>query len=78
MAGAFGLRDNSAQGESVSLAVAAEGGAGLGSIFFNPAAITQFDGIQAHFNSTLILPDASLTLKPSSSANYTNFMGGSS
>jgi long-chain fatty acid transport protein len=52
----------------------------LGSIYFNPATITQFDGIQAHLNSTLIVPDAHLTLQSNSSpayANYTNFLGGS-
>lgn len=79
-AGAFGLRDISAQGEGVALAGAAAGGAGLGSIYFNPATITQFDGIQAHLNSTLFLPHAEMTLKSDSSpayANYTNFMGGS-
>ena len=80
-AGGFGLREMSAAGESVSLAGAAAGAAGLGSIYWNPATLTQFDGIQAGLNSTLIMPYSHLQNQSGTSAGYTaytNFLGGSS
>jgi len=39
-AGAFGLREQSAAGQGLSFAGAAAGGAGLGSMFWNPATMT--------------------------------------
>jgi len=80
-AGAFGLREVSAAGEAVSLAGAAAGAAGLGSIFWNPATLTQFDGIQMGLNSTLILPNSQLKNQSGTSSgynSYTNSLGGSS
>ncbi len=79
-AGAFGLREVSAAGEAVSLAGAAAGGAGLGSIYFNPATVTQFDGLQIGANTTLILPYSQLKNQNTSSAGYNtyyNVLGGS-
>ena len=79
-AGAFGLREVSAAGEAVSLAGAAAGAAGLGSIFWNPATLTQFDGIQMGLNSTLIVPYSHLKNQSGTSAGYsgyTTYLGGS-
>ena len=79
-AGAFGLREVSAAGEAVSLAGAAAGAAGLGSIYWNPATLTQFDGMQAGVNSTLILPYSHLQNQSATSAGYNayyNSFGGS-
>ena len=79
-AGAFGLREVSAAGEAVSLAGAAAGAAGLGSIYWNPATLTQFDGIQAGINSTLILPYSHLQNQSATSSGYNayyNLFGGS-
>ena len=79
-AGGFGLREVSAAGEAVSLAGAAAGAAGLGSIFWNPATLTQFDGLQLGVNSTLIVPYSQMKNQPPTSAGYnaySNFLGGS-
>ena len=79
-AGAFGLREVSAAGEAVSLAGAAAGAAGLGSIYWNPATLTQFDGIQIGYNSTLILPYSHLENQSGTStgySGYTYYLGGS-
>jgi long-chain fatty acid transport protein len=57
-AGGFAIREQSAQGQGSSFAGAAAGGAGLGSMFWNPAIITQYNGWQSQSNATLILPDA--------------------
>jgi long-subunit fatty acid transport protein len=60
-AGAFGLYDHSATSEALSLAGAAAGAAGLGSMYFNPATVTQFQGIQASFNLSFIAPEVQHT-----------------
>jgi long-chain fatty acid transport protein len=79
-AGSFGLREVSASGEAVSLAGAAVGAAGLGSIYWNPATLTQFDGIQLSTNTTLILPYSKLVNQSDSGSGYSvfsSFFGGS-
>ena len=60
-AGAFGLREQSATGQGLSFAGAASGGAGLGSMFWNPATMTAYQGINASVTGNLILPYAKLT-----------------
>ena len=70
-AGAFGLREQSATGQGLSFAGAASGGAGLGSMFWNPATMTDYQGIQASVTGSLILPYAKFTTdKAASSATY--------
>jgi long-chain fatty acid transport protein len=70
-AGAFALREQSATGQGLSFAGAAAGGAGLGSMFWNPATITDFQGINASFTANLIAPYAKLTTdKTQSGATY--------
>ena len=65
-AGAFGLREQSAIGQGVSFAGAAAGGAGLGSMFWNPAAMTDYKGIQIEGTISGIFPFAKLTTDASS------------
>ena len=60
-AGAFGLREQSATGQGLSFAGAAAGGAGLGSMFWNPAAMTDYKGIQIEGSISGIFPFAKLT-----------------
>lgn len=60
-AGAFGLREQSATGQGLSFAGAAAGGAGLGSMFWNPAAMTDYKGVQLEGTIAGIFPFAKLT-----------------
>jgi long-chain fatty acid transport protein len=71
-AGAFGLREQSAAGQGASFAGAAAGAAGLGSMFWNPSAITMVPGIQFEQTFSLILPNAKLTPGVGSSPGYLN------
>jgi long-chain fatty acid transport protein len=71
-AGAFGLREQSAAGQGASFAGAAAGAAGLGSMFWNPSAITMVPGIQFEQTFSLILPNAKLTPGAGSSPSYLN------
>lgn len=70
-AGAFALREQSAAGQGMSFAGAAAGGAGLSSMFWNPATMTDFQGIQASANGTLILPFSKLTNDTGTGSGYT-------
>ena len=56
LAGGFMLREQSAVGTGMANAGAAAGGAGLGSIFWNPAALSKFSGLQSYSTVTGILP----------------------
>lgn len=60
-AGGFALREQSAAGQGSSFAGAAAGGAGLGSMFWNPAAMTQYGGWQSYFTLTGIAPNSNIT-----------------
>ena len=73
-AGAFALREHSAAGEALSFAGTAAGAAGLGSITFNPATITQFSGFQGSFNLTGIAPYSEHTNRTGTGAGY-NIIG---
>ncbi len=61
MAGGFALREQSAEGLGNAFAGAAAGGAGLGSMFWNPATITDKQGWNSSWNFTGILPNATST-----------------
>ncbi len=65
-AGGFALREQSAAGQGASFAGAAAGGAGLGSMFWNPATMTQYQGLQSYFTITGIAPQSSITAKATS------------
>jgi long-chain fatty acid transport protein len=60
LAGAFGLREQSAQGQGMSFAGMAAGGGGLSSMFWNPATMTDFPGITSSWNATGIFPGGSI------------------
>jgi long-chain fatty acid transport protein len=65
-AGAFLLREQSAAGLALSTAGAAAGGAGLGSMFWNGATITDYEGWQSSWSVSGIMPDSQLTAKAGS------------
>ena len=60
-AGAFQLKDQSAAATGLANAGAAAGGAGLGSIFWNPAVLSKYAGIQSYSTITGISPSAGTT-----------------
>jgi long-chain fatty acid transport protein len=60
-AGGFALREQSAVGLGNSFAGAAAGGSGLGSMFWNPATMTNFAGIQSSLALFAILPNSKIT-----------------
>jgi long-chain fatty acid transport protein len=69
-AGAFGLREQSAVGQGLSFAGAAAGGAGMGSMFWNPATITMNPGIQTSTTLSGISPYAKFKDDGGSSIAY--------
>lgn len=60
LAGGFAIREQSTYGQGSSFAGIAAGGA-LSSMFWNPATITQFDGMNSESGVSLIIPDAKHT-----------------
>jgi long-chain fatty acid transport protein len=64
-AGGFAVREQSAQFQGSSFAGNAAGGA-LSSMFWNPAAVGQFNGINTESAYTLILPDSNMHALPGS------------
>jgi long-chain fatty acid transport protein len=56
LAGAFALREQSAEGLGEAFAGAAAGAAGLSSMFWNPATITMNPGFQNEWNASLLVP----------------------
>jgi long-chain fatty acid transport protein len=61
MAGAFGIREQSAIGLGLEYAGAAAGSAGLSSMFWNPAAITMAPGWQSEYNLSYINPQVKIS-----------------
>jgi long-chain fatty acid transport protein len=70
LAGAFALREQSAAALGMSFAGAAAGAGGLGTMFWNPATITQSPGIQVEGDFSGIFPYADITSGAGSSAGY--------
>jgi long-chain fatty acid transport protein len=60
-AAGFSSRQQSATGQGFSFAGAGTSVFGLGSMYWNPANITNFDGRRSEYNFTLINPDTSVT-----------------
>ncbi len=60
-AGAFLLREQSTEATGLSTAGAAAGGGGLGSMFWNPATITDHAGWQSSWSLTGIFPESKIT-----------------
>ena len=75
LAGGFALREQSAAGQGLSFAGAAAGGAGLASMFWNPATMTHYQGIQTSMGLTALIPYTSLTNVSGTSAGYASFTG---
>lgn len=67
-AGGFGLREQSAYYQGTSFAGNAAGGAGLASMYWNPAAISFVPGLQLEGNVTYIAPHASIDVTSARSA----------
>ncbi len=55
-AGGFAIREQSAEFQGMSFAGAAAGGSGLSSMFWNPATITQHEGMKGDYNGALVMP----------------------
>jgi long-chain fatty acid transport protein len=60
-AGGFASRQQSATGQGFSFAGAGTSAFGLGSMFWNPANITNFQGRNSEWNLSLIAPDSEVT-----------------
>jgi long-chain fatty acid transport protein len=60
MAGGFSSRQQSATGLGFAYAGAGTSAFGIGSMFWNPANITNFEGRRSEWNITLALPDTSV------------------
>jgi long-chain fatty acid transport protein len=74
-AGGFALREQSTIGLGASFAGAAAGGAGLGSMFWNPATMTDFSGLQSSTSINYILPYSSITPDAAQSAVLSSVAG---
>lgn len=68
-AGGFALREQSVSGLGNAFAGAAAGGAGLGSMFWNPATMTNFAGIQTSLGVFAIVPVSNITPTSNTSGN---------
>ena len=77
-AGGFALREQSAAGQGLSFAGAAAGGAGLASMFWNPATMTNHQGIRTSVGVTALIPYTSLTNVSGTGSGYAVFTGGKS
>lgn len=75
VAGAFALREQSAQGLGQAFAGAGAGGGGLSSMFWNPATLTQHDGVQSSYTGTAIIPYAKVSPNAATS-RFMTFVGG--
>jgi long-chain fatty acid transport protein len=73
-AGGFAIREQSAYGQGASFAGIAAGGA-LSSMFWNPATMTQFQGIVSENGVTALIPKASHTPQAGTSATWLPFGG---
>ena len=74
-AGGFALREQSAVGLGNSFAGAAAGGSGLASMFWNPATMTNYAGIQSSVSLFAIVPYGEITPAAGTSPFLTRFGG---
>lgn len=77
LAGAFALREQSAQGLGQAFAGSAAGGGGLTSMFWNPATMTQHEGMTSSWTGTGFIPYAKVTPSTASSTFMTTVARGS-
>lgn len=78
LAGAFALREQSTVGLGQAFAGAAAGGAGLGSMYWNPATITQFMGLQISADLAGIMPYSDITPQSGTSPTLLGLGGSAS
>jgi len=69
-AGSFALREQSSAGQGLSFAGAAAGSSGLSSMFWNPATITDYSGVQVSTSGSFILPYIRLNNQNGSGSSY--------
>ncbi|MGH7484992.1 MAG: OmpP1/FadL family transporter, partial [bacterium] len=67
-AGGFAVREQSAEFQGTSFAGTAAGGGGLSSMFWNPAAAAQFDGVWSDSSYSLVIPDSDIHVLPGSTS----------
>lgn len=60
-AGSFALREQSTKGLGLANAGVTAGSGGVGSMYWNPATMTQFSGLQTQLNMAGIFPEADIT-----------------
>ena len=75
-AGAFGVREQSAQAQGLAFAGAASGSGGVSSMFWNPATVTMAPGFVTEQNLSFINLSARITPEAGTSANFAG-LGGS-
>lgn len=75
-AGAFGIREQSAQGQGLGFAGAASGAAGASSLFWNPATVTMQPGWNSEYNASVVIPQSTITPTTGTFAPLLN-LGGS-
>ncbi len=74
-AGGFALREQSAVGLGNAFAGAAAGGSGLGSMFWNPATMTNYAGINTSLSLFAIMPVSQINPTSSTSAGFQSSNG---
>jgi long-chain fatty acid transport protein len=67
-AGGFAVREQSAVGQGMSFAGAGTPGMGLSAMFWNPAAVTQAQGLWVEKHLSIVFPDSEITAGPGTSA----------
>jgi long-chain fatty acid transport protein len=75
-AGAFAVREQSAEGLGESFAGVAAGAGGLSSMFWNPATMTQRDGWNSSWSASGILPYANMTPSATTIGTISALTGG--
>jgi long-chain fatty acid transport protein len=76
MAGGFSSRQQSSAGQGFSYAGAGTSVFGLGSMFWNPANITNFEGRRSEYNFTFVAPNTSVTTdRLTNSTGVANLLG---
>jgi len=68
-ASGFQLRDQSGSGQGNAYAGSSAGGSDISSMFFNPAALTRYEGNQLQFGLTEIMPDSKFSNGAASQPN---------
>ncbi|MBL8589622.1 MAG: outer membrane protein transport protein [Methylobacteriaceae bacterium] len=76
-AGGFALREQSAAGLGQAFAGSAAGAGGLSSMFWNPATITKYEGMNSSWSFTGIIPYAKTQVSPLTSNTVRLLSGGS-